>query len=219
MSYRVVCISRTVAAGGEHVGHLVAQRLGFRYIDDEVITLASQKAGVDPAIVVKAEHHSSLLTRLMDALVAPPMKVEGYLSKRGTTDYYASTEVRPSLAPPQEALRRLIQETILEIARRGDAVIVAHAASMALAREKSVLRVLVTASVKTRTQRLWLTTRLLGEAESTRAVADSDRERQRYLERFFDVKEELPTYYDLVVNTDVLRIEQAVAAIVAAASE
>ncbi|MBI3783573.1 MAG: cytidylate kinase family protein [Deltaproteobacteria bacterium] len=31
MSFRVVCISRTLAAGGEDIGHQVAQRLGFRY--------------------------------------------------------------------------------------------------------------------------------------------------------------------------------------------
>ena len=31
---------------------------------------------------------------------------------------------------------------------------------------------------------------------------------------FFDVHEELPTLYDLVVNTDTLHIDQAVSAIV-----
>jgi len=89
---------------------------------------------------------------------------------------------------------------------------------MDLAGEKNLLRVLVTGSPRTRAQRLWLTGRLLNEEESARAVADSDRERQRYLERFFDVREELPTHYDLVINTDQLRIEQAVGAIVAAAT-
>jgi hypothetical protein len=217
MSYRVVCISHTVAAGGEHIGHLVADKLRFRYVDDEVIALASEKAGLDPGVVAKAEEQTSLLTRLMDALVSSPMKVEGYLPRRDKGEYYSS-ELRPSVTAPEESLRRLIQEAILEIARRGDVVIVAHAASMALAQRVEVLRVLVTASVKTRTQRLWMTTRLLGEEESARAVADSDRGRERYFERFFDVKKELPTHYDIVVNTDVLRLEQAVGMIIAAAT-
>jgi hypothetical protein len=216
MSCRVVCISRSSAAGGEHVGHLVAGRLGFRYVDDEVITLASEKAGLDPAVIAKAEHHSSFVSRLMDALVAPPMKIEGYFAKHEKDEYYSS--VRPSVAPPAEALRRLIQEAILEIARRGEVVIVAHAASLVLANQHDTLRVLVTASTRTRTQRLYRTGKLLTEDDSARAVADSDRERQRYIERFFDVKEELPTHYDLVINTDVLRLEQAVGAIVAAAT-
>ncbi len=42
MDVRVVCISRTMAAGGETVGELVAQRLGFRYVDEQIITLAAR---------------------------------------------------------------------------------------------------------------------------------------------------------------------------------
>lgn len=49
-------------------------------------------------------------------------------------------------------------------------------------------------------------------------MTESDRERRLYLERFYDVSEELPTRYDLVVNTDLLDVEQAVAAIVGAAT-
>src|SRR5688572_2417337 len=72
MAHRVVCISRVTAAGGEAIGHAIAERLGFRYVDDEVITLAAESAGVDPAVVEDAEHERSLLARLVDALVAPP---------------------------------------------------------------------------------------------------------------------------------------------------
>src|SRR5262245_24493393 len=123
MRTSVICISRTVAAGGEPVGHRVAPRLGFHYFDDEVITLASEKAGLDPSLVGKAEQHSSLLTRLMDALSASPREAESYLPNRGEGSYYRA-ETHPPASPPKEELRRLIQEAIVEIARRGDAVIV-----------------------------------------------------------------------------------------------
>jgi cytidylate kinase len=94
-------------------------------------------------------------------------------------------------------------------------VIVAHGGSIALAGRKDVLRTLVTASVATRRGRLW-PGRLLNEQEAARAVAESDLERARYLERFFEVSEEVPTLYDLVLNTDAVSIEQAVDAIVGA---
>ena len=54
MRFRVVCISRTTAAGGENVGQAVAQRLGFRYVDEQIIERAAQQAQVDPALVAKA---------------------------------------------------------------------------------------------------------------------------------------------------------------------
>ena len=49
-----------------------------------------------------------------------------------------------------------------------------------------------------------------------KAIRESDRERDHYLRRFYDVREETPLHYDLVINTDVLDTDHAVAAIVAA---
>ena len=216
MAYRVVCISRMTAAGGEAVGHGVAERLGFRYVDDEVITLAAETAGIDPTVVENAEHQQGLFARLMEALVAPPRAPENLIARRpAVVQYYG--EDAPPMVMAKDELRRLIQGAILEIARRGEAVLVAHAASFALARHPDVLRVSVTASADIRLRRLWLPNKLVSEADYAKAIADSDRERQRYLARFYDVHEESPTHYDLVINTDRLRVDEAVAAIVAAA--
>jgi cytidylate kinase len=40
-------------------------------------------------------------------------------------------------------------------------------------------------------------------------VKDSDAGRRDYLRRFYNVDNELPTHYDLIVNTDVLSVDQA----------
>ena len=217
MAYRVVCISRTTAAGGEAIGHAVSERLGFRYVDDEVITLAAETAGIDPTFVESAEHEQSLFSRLMATLVAPPRSARGFIA-RPTSGKYYDEDAPPSTTVAGEELRRLIQNAILEIAQRGEAVIVAHAASFALARNPDVLRVAVTASPDVRIARLWVPNRLVSEEDYAKAIADSDRERRRYLARFYDVHEELPTHYDVVINTDRLSMDEAVAAIVAAAS-
>jgi cytidylate kinase len=215
MRYRVVCMSRSLGAGGEAVARLVAQRLGFRYVDDEVISLASEKAGVDPTTVARAEEHTTLLSRLMDAIAATPMEVEHLLPLGGKSGY-APARPRREETYSDEELRRFVQNAIVEIAEKGDVVIVAHAASVALAGRKDVFRTLVTASVKMRCDRLWIDGSFLSERDAASAVADSDLERARYFQRFFDVREETPTLYDLVVSTDALRVEQAAAAIVAA---
>src|SRR5262245_51297787 len=111
MRYRVICISRTVGAGGEQVGRIVADRLGFDYFDDEVIRLASEKAGLEPAVVAAAEHHTSLITRLIDALIPGPRITKGYLAKPAIVDYVS--ELPPLVAPPPEELRQLIQGAIV----------------------------------------------------------------------------------------------------------
>lgn len=213
MTYNVVCFSHVTAAGGETVGKHVAAALGFRYVDDEVVAEAAARAGFEPDALASVEHHKSFFMRLLDALVAPPKEVEGYLRPYAEREY-SSREVTPSV-PSFEEGRRLIQEALIEIAGRGRVVIVAHAASMALAKRPDVLRVHVTASPKTRIRRLWITNKLISEDEHATYVAESDRRRQKYLQKFYGVAEELPTHYDLVINTDVLEPEHAAAAVLA----
>jgi len=76
----------------------------------------------------------------------------------------------------------------------------------------------VTASEKTRVQRTWLTGKLLNEADSAAAVTESDHARREYLREFYAVRDEQPTDYDLVINTDALEPEPAAACIIAAAN-
>ena len=100
---------------------------------------------------------------------------------------------------------------------RGKAVIVAHAASYAVDRRPSALRVLVTASPDKRAARV-ADAEGLDQAGAVRAVKDSDAGRADYLKRFYDVGEESPAHYDLVCNTDTLSTEQAAELISQAAS-
>ena len=58
----------------------------------------------------------------------------------------------------------------------------------------------------------------LDPAKAVRAVKDSDAGRRDYLKRFYDVDEELPTHYDLVVNTDALSVELAADLVIRAAA-
>src|SRR5262245_5238607 len=66
MVVRVVCISRTIGAEGERIGHATAERLGFRYVDEQIITQAARQAQVDPALVAATEHRQPLLQRLLE---------------------------------------------------------------------------------------------------------------------------------------------------------
>lgn len=215
MSVRVVCISRALAAGGEEIGRAVAERLGFRCVDEEILRKAAEKAGIDPKVVEESEHRQSLIKRLLDsiALSAPAPEVLAY-SAGWPVEFYEMGG--PLLHPVQDDYRTLIRDAIHEIAAEGSVVIVAHAASMALAGTAGVLRVLITASAETRARRL-AGAEKSRETEAAAAIKKSDRERRDYFKRFYGIGEELPTHYDLVVNTDNLGPEQAVKVILAAA--
>jgi cytidylate kinase len=204
VSHRIVCVSRAVGAGGEEVGQLVAERLGFRYVNEEIVAAAAAKAGLDAEAVADTERRRSFIRRLLEGASAGD-SVETYA--------YGGFVAAAS----SEDLRGVIRETIEEAAAQEDVVIVAHAASFALAGRPDVLRVFVTAPAPMRAERL-------GQAEgietkdAAKAIKDSDKARADYLRRFYEIDHELPTHYDLVVSTDALSVEQAAEIVVAAAS-
>ncbi len=103
-----------------------------------------------------------------------------------------------------------------ETANEGSVVIVAHAASIPLGDLTGVLRVLVTASPAVRAERL-VSQANLDEQAAKKAVEESDHQRREYLRRFYKVRQEFPTQYDLVVNTDSLASPLAARLIVSAA--
>jgi cytidylate kinase len=204
----VVCISHSSGAGGEEVGRLVAERLGFLCVDEEIVARAAVKGGIDAAEVADEERRKSLAVRVLNAMA------------RGGGDAWAfggSVPLRSGEELNNDDIQALIRETIEQTAARGNAVIVAHAASHAISPGPAVLRVLVTASPHTRAARV-SDAEGLDQADTARALKDSDAGRADYLKRFYDVGEELPTHYDLVFNTDSLSIERVAELVAEAAS-
>jgi cytidylate kinase len=113
-------------------------------------------------------------------------------------------------------VRAFIRDAVREVAAQGKAVIVAHAASHAVGAGPETLRVLITASPAERAKRL-AEAEGLDEAEAAKTIRSSDAARVDYLKRFYGVTE-LPTHYDLVINTDTLPFERAADLILEAAS-
>jgi cytidylate kinase len=110
----------------------------------------------------------------------------------------------------------MIIAVLWESAARGDVVIVTHAASLALAKRTDVLRVLITASKETRVRDL-AEAQHISEAEAEKLVSRGDSNRADYLKRFYSVSHELPTHYDITLNTDRVSLDDAAALIVNAA--
>jgi cytidylate kinase len=202
-----VCISHAAGAGGEEVGRLVAERLGFLYVDEEIVARAAARGGLQSAEVASEERRKSLAARVLEAIA----QGGDAWAMGGSVPLGAGEELS------SDDIRVLIRETIEQTAARGNAVIVAHAASHAVRPGPTVLRVLVTASPDTRATRM-ADSEGLDQARAARAIKDSDAGRADYLKRFYEVGEELPTHYDLVFNTDTLSVEQAAELVSRAAS-
>jgi cytidylate kinase len=203
---RVVCISSATGAGGEEVAELVAEKLGLRIVDEVIVARAAQEAGVDHEVVADVELRKSFIANLFRELGTSAGFVAAGSGYPVVDDENLSAD----------DLRTLIRSAIEEAADEGDAVIVSHAASIALAEREDVLRVLVTGSPEARAARV-AATRGVWDDAAEKQIAASDAGRADYFRRFYDLRRELPTHYDLVVNTDRIEISQAADLIVDAA--
>jgi Cytidylate kinase-like family len=201
MARDVICISYASGAGGEEIGRLVADRLGFLYVDEDIVLAAAARGGVDPERVAEEERRKPMFAGLLEYMSA------GAAAQLPTPPPIDTTD--------SEAVRAFIRDAITEVAERGGAVIAAHAASFAVSPERRPLRVLVTAPADTRADRV-ASAEHLEPRDAAKAIKRSDAGRADYLKRFYGVADERPTHYDLVVNTAELPLESAAALIVEA---
>jgi cytidylate kinase len=210
MQRTLICVSHCDGAGGDEVARLVAQELGLRYVDEDILAAAARKAGAATEVIAEAEQRKPLLRRMLDELAASG----GGMPAVGGF----APPVTPEQPPPPQSdeLRGFIVEAIEEIAARGRIVIGSHGASFALTSRDDLLRVLVTASVATRARR-FSQGRGVDETEARRQISAADKARADYLKRFYGIDREVPSHYDLVINTDVLSPAEA-ASIVAQAT-
>jgi cytidylate kinase len=192
MNRTVICISHATGAGGTDLGRRVAEKLGFRLVDEEIVTRAAENQNVTVDELADVERRKSLLTRILREVAAG--------AAMGPAEMFV-TAYAAEPQPAKNSLRALIRQSINETADEGNVVIVSHAASYALPDRANVLRVLVTASPETRVRRL-ADANATDEKQATRSIGAEDAGRADYLKRFYGVAQELPTHYDLVINTD-----------------
>ncbi|MGE3075737.1 MAG: AAA family ATPase [Dehalococcoidia bacterium] len=200
MNTRVIAISRQVGTAGEDVAQAVSKRLGFRYVDYQLVQTAAAEAGVSPETVSEAEHTPSLMTRLLESLARNP-----------TMPAAAWSDPLPLSSSPMYTsadYRRFVEDVIRETADQGECVIVGHAAQVILRERFDTLKVLVTGSDRHRARRIQAGMSV-DEKEALKIVERTDHERVDYFHRFYDTGWLTPCTYDLCISTDHLNPEQA----------
>jgi len=210
----VICISQTTGSGGQEIGHAVAERLGFRHVDEEIVARAAELEGTNLEEIADVERRQTWIRRLLSSL-DHRAKLETY----GRSALFRDPDSHLGALPltTSEDLRDGIRAAIHETAEQGEVVIVSHGASFALSDTPGILRVLVTASPETRAKRI--APEKPESARALRSIRSTDQARADYLKRFYAVAREESTHYDVVINTDLLDYDEATALILLACGD
>ncbi len=190
MTKTIITISRQFGSGGRTIGKLVAEQLGLKCYDGEIITEISNKSGfTEDFIKENSESFGS-----------------GLFSSLGNVGFYEQSSQLMLWNAQCNVIRSLAQE---------DCVIVGRCADYVLKNFKDVdlLRFYVYADMDFRAERI---VKQYGESDQNpkKRLIEKDKRRAAYYEIYTDQKFGDPLNYDLCLNSSSLTVEGCAAIIV-----
>jgi len=225
----VITISRQLGSQGSYMATEAATALGFRYLDREILQSAAAEAGYPDERMVEAlsqqEEVPGLLARMIEAMgrmATVPVIPSATMRESPVYGELVSAALAEQLmaergrAVAADNYRELVRQVILKYADAGDAVIAGRGGQVILRHRRNALHVRVYGSPTVRARTLMARYGISrDEAESD--IQRSDRERARYLQRYFGVAWDDPQLYHLSINADDVSVSLGAHLIVEAA--
>jgi cytidylate kinase len=192
----VLAISRQFASGGAFIGQTVAQRLGLRYTDREILAQAARASGLSEADLESREERAAEIWKIAfrQFSLGPPEA--------------------PFVAPPLPSLGErdlfaLESRIIREIAHRYDAVIVGRGGFHVLADHPGLLSVRVHAPFEWRVRRAIEAYGFTSETAAAEAIRRSDKQRGKFIRTFTGHDWNDACTHHLCLNTGAIGLDLA----------
>ena len=220
----VITVSRQLGSHGDEIGARVAEALGLRLVDREIIRQAAQEAGVPKVALREMEYEGqrSIIERILNSMKAmPPIPPTPEVSLR---EPVASIPLPfggilspaiPPFAATMDDYVQMVGMVVRDLAKGGNVVIVGRGSQVLLRHLPQAFHLQVVAPFEQRVETIREREGLEPREAITRVKA-SDQTRREYLRRYHRVVWLDPTLYDLVINTGKIPIPLAVKLVVAA---
>jgi cytidylate kinase len=140
----------------------------------------------------------------------------GFLSDIKKLDEKGPTFLEKFFSEKPKVYVDRLQSVIYELAKKGDALFFGRGSQLLLSAFDCAFHVLVTGSMKKRTQRVMEEKQIGGEA-AEKMIRQSDQDKRGFLRYAFDEDWLNPHLYDLILNTDKLSVDSAVKILIDAA--
>lgn len=186
MKNYIVTIARQYGSGGRTVGQKLAELTGYKFYDNNLITLAAQKSGLSTEALgtVDEKAANSLL----------------YTLALGSSIY--NHGIQHVNVPINDKLFVVQSEIIKEIANANEgAIIVGRCADYVLAGRPNLVRIYICADFDVRVKNI-MEKHALTQAQAKDLIVKTDKRRANYYSYYTGEKWGKADKYDLVVSTD-----------------
>lgn len=187
MNYRVLTVAREFGSGGGRIAKIVAEKLGWKLIDRELIEEIANAARVDPRIVTRFDER--------------PESWMGRINRRAMQ----GAALAAGVAPEEEncfdcdVMLDMTRKVIQRAHAKGNCVIIGRGAQCILQHQKDVFHAFVYAPFRERARRL--RDRLGKDVNIEERIHAVDGERAHYLKQNFGKMWNDLHLYDLMISS------------------
>jgi cytidylate kinase len=187
MAYRVLTVNREYGSGGGSIAQTIAEWLGWKLLDKDIIDAIAYAAHVDSKVVRHYDEHvDSWLSRLNQKTMHSAALAAGL-------------ELGDDAVFDAEAIVKISQKIIERAHTDGNCVIVGRGSQCVLQNNPDVFHVFVYAPIKERIERL--RGRLGKGVDIEQQIRTVDEERAKYLQEFYGKKWCSAHLYDLMISS------------------
>ena len=202
----VITISREVGSGGRTIGRKLAEKLGVRFSDKELVDELQKKLNLT---VSSIEELKGKKKRWLDDFIqmVAPVPMSGMLVD-GDSDYISEYNLSLSVNDVFEAEREILNG----IADEGSCVIAGRSGFFVLKGRPNKVDILITASRDKRIARI-MEKQNLSRQKAEEVIDSVDKARDNYVKRYTGQSRYDARNYHIVLNMDYITEDQAVSMI------
>lgn len=195
MSKYSITIGRQYGSAGREIGFKLAEKLGIKCYDDELLKEAAKSSGLCEQIF---ESHDEKPTQSFIYSLVMDTYSLGY-NNSGFVDMPLSQKVF------------LAQfDAIKKIADREACIIVGRCADYALADYKNVMSVFINADMEARVERIMERKKLVKKADAVDVINKTDKKRASYYNYYTSKKWGDSKSYDVCINSSLFGVDETV---------
>lgn len=226
----VVTLNGQLGGAAREVGQEVARKTGADYVDRLLLAEAAKRVGATVSALAEKElEHMSLGNRLT-RLIQTAFERSAYTGSGGDPFFGPGVdallirpypegakdhEVTSSDEVDDQRFFRVISETIKDLAKEGNVVIIGRGSNLVLKDSPDVLHVGVVAPLEFRIE-MTMQRNGIDRAEAENYIADEEWSRINFFKKHFKANPDDPILYDMMVNPGKLGIETSANVIVQA---
>jgi len=188
MKYRLLTVNREFGSGGGRIAQTIAENLGWKLLDKNIIDAIAYAAHVDQNVVLRYDEHVESWLRRLNQQAMRSAALTAGLELRDNAIFDAQETVKVS--------QKIIEEAYAE----GNCVIVGRGSQCILQHKPDAFHAFVYAPHKQRILRL--RARLERGADVEQRIRTVDAERAKYLQEYYGKYWLNPHLYDLMISSN-----------------